>query len=443
MDIANFFYNAALHTVGFAAVQALRWRSGDDPEFWAGRFGLYSLPHAKPDQPTLWFHAASVGEVTGAAPTIQEAGRAWPNARLVLSVGTQTGYRSARSRVSPDVIVVPFPLDFPHVLSRALSGIRPNLFIAFESEFWPNLFKVLREHSIPAVLLNGRLSARSLGRYRALKSLFGPVFSHFRWLAMNTESDRRNVLSLGVPEDRVLVLGTSKFDGLSGRVNVDSLAHWREALSLPSGAPVLVGGSLRRSECIGLLRVFRELSSIEPGLLGIFVPRHLDQVEPMARWLQEQAVPFHLLSRLEAGSETRSATVILVDRIGILFDLYGLGDLIFCGGTLEPIGGHNILEPAAWGKAVFYGPSIHKVVDEHRALEARGAGILVQDEQELAARWKRWLTDLEGLERLGAGGREAVLALSGVSVKQVQLIRDILSERSPSWASPAPGPTLR
>ncbi|MHC1742588.1 MAG: 3-deoxy-D-manno-octulosonic acid transferase [Syntrophobacteraceae bacterium] len=431
MGIANLLYNAALHTAGFAAVQVLRRRVGEDPGFWAGRFGCYNIPQPSPGQPTLWFHAASVGEVTGAVPTIREVRRAYPDARLVLSVGTQTGYRSACSRVPPDVTVVPFPLDFPHVLRRALADIRPSLFVAFESEFWPNLFRMLRERAIPAILLNGRLSARSLARYRALKSVFDPVFLHFRWLAMSAEADRRHVLAMGVREERVLVLGTSKFDGLSGRVDPESVDRWRQRLSLPPGRPVLIGGSLRKSECIALLRVYRELSRVEPELLGIFVPRHLERVDVMARWLQEEAIPFHLLSRLEAGVETRTARVVLVDRMGILFDLYGLGDLVFCGGTLEPIGGHNILEPAAWGKAVFYGPNIQKVMDEHRALEVRGAGILVQDEQELASCWKTWLTDLERLKSLGAGGREAVLALSGVAARQVRLIGDVLAETAP------------
>jgi len=364
--------------------------------------------------------------VTGAIPTIQETLTTYPKARLVLSVGTLMGYRSACSRVPPGVVVVPFPLDFPFALRRALEALRPSLFVSFESEFWPNLFKLLRERSIPAILLNGRLSARSLRRYRALRTIFGPVFRQFRWLAMNTESDRRHALAMGAPEDRTLVLGTSKYDGLFNRVNSDALTPWRHVMAIPSGAPVLVGGSLRRSECIGLLRIFRELASIEPGIIGIFVPRHLEQVPNMIRWLEGQAVPFHLLSRLERGEETRSASVVLVDRIGILFDLYGLGDLVFCGGTLEPIGGHNILEPAAWGKAVFYGPNVQKVRDEHRALEERGAGILVQDEQDLLTRWKAWLSDLEGLKKKGEGGREAVRGLSGVAARQVRLVADVL-----------------
>lgn len=430
MGIADFVYNAALHTLGLGVVSVLRGRGGNDPVFWAGRFGHYSLPAAGPGQQTFWFHAASVGEVTGAGPTILEVRRAYPGTRLVLSVGTQTGYRSARSRLPSDVAVVPFPLDFPHVLRRALADIRPSLFVAFESEFWPNLFSLLREQSIPALLLNGRLSARSLARYRALRSLFLPVFLHFRWLAMGAEADRRNVLTLGAREDRVLVLGSSKYDGLAGRVDPDAAARWREVLSLPSEVPVLIGGSLRKSECTRLLQVYQTLCGMDPALIGIFVPRHLDRVDEMARWLREHGIPFHLLSRLEAGEETRSARVVLVDRIGILFDLYGLGDLIFCGGTLEPIGGHNILEPAAWGKTVFYGPSIQKVMDEHRALEERGAGILVRDEQELLSCWKTWMNDLEGLRRLGAHGREAVLTLSGVASRQVALIGEVLAERS-------------
>lgn len=428
MDIASFCYNAALHSVGFAAVKLLEARESKDAVFWAGRFGKYNLRLPFPDQKTLWFHAASVGEVTGAIPTIQEARRAFPSTPLVLSVGTVTGFRSACSRVPPEVRVVPFPLDFPFALRRALAELRPRLLVTFESEFWPNLLRLLRTRSIPVILLNGRVSERSFRRYRALSSLFEPAFQSFCRLALNTEADRRHVIALGVPHDRTSVLGTSKYDGLSGRADPTALRHWRDVLMLQPGSPVVIGGSLRRSECVTLLRIFHELSSIDPGIVGVFAPRHLEQLPNMVRWLEEHAVPFQLLSKLETGIERRTAAVVLVDRIGILFDLYGVGDLVFCGGTLEPIGGHNILEPAAWGKAVFYGPSTHKVFDEQRTLEARGAGLPVRDEADLLAQWKRWVSDLDGLRERGKGAGDAVRALSGVAAKQVQLIEAVLSE---------------
>lgn len=436
MGLAGLVYNAALHTVGFAAVKVLQTREGEDPDFWAGRFGHHALPPPSSGQRTLWFHAASVGEVAGAIPTLRETRLSIADARLVLSVGTMTGYRSARARVPDGVAVVPYPLDFPSVIRRALQSIQPSVFIPFESEFWPNLYHALRERSIPSILLNGRLSDRSLARYRPLWSLFGPIFRHFRWLAMGSEADRRNVLAMGALENRTLVLGTSKHDGLFDRVDRGTLERWRSLLALPPDAPVVIGGSLRRSECIGLLRVFRDLLAVAPSSIGIFVPRHLEQIAPMIQWLEGQGVAFHLLSRLETGEQSRSAAVVLVDRIGVLFDLYGLGDFIFCGGTLEPIGGHNILEPAAWGKAVFYGPNIQKVQEEHRALEAHGAGFVVQDERELFTRWGSALSDLDAWRKRGAGGREAVRTLSGVAAKQVALIQSVMNDATVSNGDP-------
>ncbi len=426
MSLARLVYNAALHTVGYAAVKVVRGPKGEDDVFWAGRYGHYELEPPEPRQPTLWFHAASVGEVAGAIPTLRESRRAFAGARLVLSVGTPTGYRSACSRVPDGVHVVPYPLDFPLVIDRALKAIRANVFVAFESEFWPNLFNALQERSVPAVLLNGRLSDRSLRRYLALRPLFGPVFQHFRWLAMSKEADRRNVLAMGVEEDRALVLGTSKHDGLFERVDHRALERWRSLLSLPPGVPVVVGGSLRRSECHGLLRVFRDLLAVAPSTVGLFAPRHLERIPSMVQWLEARGIPFQLFSQLEAGGASRNASVVLVDRIGVLFELYGLGDLVFCGGTFEPIGGHNILEPAAWGKSVFYGPNIQKVLEEHRALEAKGAGFLVRNEQELLSRWMGCVSDLEAWRARGIGGREAVRSLSGVAARQVGLIEDVL-----------------
>ena len=157
-------------------------------------------------------------------------------------------------------------------------------------------------------------------------------------------------------------------------------------------------------------------------LLGIFAPRHTKNIPKMCEWLENENVPFDLLTQIEDGSRARTAPVVLVDRIGVLFELYSVGDLIFCGGTFEPVGGHNILEPAAWSKAVFYGPHLKKVLYEHRILRGFGGSFLALDPDDLVAGWKKWLGDLDGLRKNGAAANKALNSLKGVVDRQLELI---------------------
>jgi 3-deoxy-D-manno-octulosonic-acid transferase len=401
-------------------------RAKGDPGFRDGRLGRYSAQSVSGAEPRIWFHAASVGEVTGAVPTIRALGDRLPLATVLLTVSTPQGYHFARAQLPEWVRVLPFPLDLPAVLDRAFRALRPSLYVALESEFWPHLFRILDHDKVPALLLNGRLSRRSAGRYRLLHPLFRPVFKQFRRLAMLSEEDRQNVLDLGVERERTLVLGSSKYDGLLGKVDPRKVLAWRRSLGIPPHLPVVVGGSLRRSECTLLLEIFQALPLTEPPPVGIFVPRHLERIPEMARWLRDRSVPFHLLSRLEKGEEERRASVILVDRIGILFELYGLGDLIFCGGTIEPIGGHNILEPAAWQKPVFYGPHLQKVINEHNILQNFGGSFVAQTGDELRQQWSRWIQDLPALRAHGRRAGEALEKLGGAAARQVELILDTL-----------------
>jgi len=153
----------------------------------------------------------------------------------------------------------------------------------------------------------------------------------------------------------------------------------------------------------------------------------LTQVPTMAAWLERQGIPFQLFSEFDRATARRSSSIVLVDRIGLLLDLYGLGDLVFCGGTLEPIGGHNIVEPAAWGKPVFYGPHLQKVADEHTILRTFRGSFLVQDADDLRRQWDYWLQCLPDLQLHGEYARKALTRLGGVSTRQVELIMRALS----------------
>ncbi len=428
MDAGHCMYNLFLNSLGYGAVPYLWTKLRDDPGFFRGRLGFFDAGSPRQGKPRIWFHAASVGEVTGAIPTCHALKNELPGAAVCLTVGTPQGFRFARRQLPLDIQVLPFPLDFPWVLKRTFRVIKPDLYAAFESELWPNLFHLLKRKGVPAILLNGRISDRSAAAYRVLRPFFEPIFRQFQWLAMHAETDRVNAVSLGAPADRTLVLGSSKYDGLSSRVNSARVDYWREKLRISPHSPAVVGGSLRGMECIELLRVFRSLYALNSEAVGIFVPRHLHRIPAMVEWLQERGISYHLLSNLEKGSEERLSPIVLVDRIGILFDLYGLGSLVFCGGTLEPVGGHNILEPAAWKKPVFYGPYLKKVEHEHRILQAFGGSFPVRDGEDLLDLWKYWIVHLPKLNIHGENAGRALESLSGAASRHIALIMNTLSE---------------
>ncbi len=430
MELARLTYDFMSNFLEPRAPRFLSSRIQEDPLFWQGRLGYYRVELARDRTPRIWLHAASVGEVTGAIPIVRTLRERLPDAGITLTVNTPQGFQFARETLSQWAQILPFPLDFPGALERAFETLQPDLYVALEAEFWPNLFRFLKRRQTPAVLLNGQLSSRSAFWYGLVGSLFRPIFKQFAWLAMHSEEDRNNVLLLGADPERTCVLGSSKYDALVLRKDPERVLAWRRMLDLPGETPVLVGGSLRAMECIKLLEVFHGLQNVAPQLIGIFAPRHMAQIPEMTKWLNHQRIAFQLLSEIETGKGKRSSSVVLVDRIGILFDLYALGDLVFCGGTLEPIGGHNILEPAAWGKPVFYGPHLQKVSDEHNILQAFKGSFLVQDSRDLYEQWSYWIQHLFELRRFGENAKGALSKLGGVSARQVEIIMTALSERA-------------
>jgi 3-deoxy-D-manno-octulosonic-acid transferase len=430
LNLTWYGYNVLLSTVGYGVFSLLRRSStfSGERQFWEGRLGRGAVGRmaAASGSPRLWVHAASVGEVTGAIATMRLLRRRYLDGAIWLTVGTPAGYRYARAQLGQIAHIQPFPLDFPWVMRKTLHFLRPDLYVALESELWPNLFWFLRRQRVPALLLNGRISERSARKYRMLGPIYRPILRHFCQLAMHSAADRERAVALGAPADRTLVLGSAKYDWLLARAEASDPEMWRKRLAIGASTIVAVGGSLRRAECIGLLDVVRRIHQHRPQMLGIFAPRHLEQIPRMAEWLRDQRLPFQLLSQLQTEAETRTAPVVLVDQVGVLFELYALGDLIFCGGTLEPIGGHNILEPAAWGKAVFYGPHVEKVADEHRRLQAAGGSHRVANDRQLFELWTYWLDHLPELAEHGAKAREALRGLGGVAARQVEIIASCL-----------------
>lgn len=404
--------------------------------FWCRRLFGGRAPKSRQNGPRVWFHAASVGEVTGALGVMERLCAVDPRTQVFLSVGTPQGCRFARVHVPENVQVFEAPVDLPWAVWRTISRLGPDVFVALESEFWPVLHWCLKKHGIPVVLLNGRVSEKSWRRYRRFSCLFGYIFRSIQWASVISVEDQRRLVSLGVLPQRITVTGSSKSDALKNRADPALVAAWRQRLGLPSEVPVLVGGSLRAQECQALMEIFARLKQEFPGLVGIFAPRHLDRVASMVAWLQDHGLNYNLLSSLTSnGPRRRQGDCLVVDGIGHLFELYGLGDLIFCGGTLAPVGGHNILEPVVWGKTVYYGPHVEKVWKEHCVLQRHGVGIKVQSAGELYGRWRDALfTGTFGESRSDAA-RKALEEFGGAAERQLRGLLPFLRRTDPEGAS--------
>ncbi|MEJ5365962.1 MAG: glycosyltransferase N-terminal domain-containing protein [Desulfosoma sp.] len=408
--------------------------------FWKSRFFVDEPPEPVPGGPRVWFHAASVGEVNGTLGVFRRLRASCPHATLFLSVGTPQGYRFARSHVPDGVHVFAAPVDVPWAVCRTVSRLRPDLFVGLESEFWPVLHWCLAKHRIPVVLLNGRVSERSVRHYGRLSFIFGHVFRAIQWASVKTVEDAQRLEALGVPAHRIAVMGSAKYDTLVDRAQASLIEGWRRRLGIPEGTPVVVAGSLRGAECRTLLEIFQNLKQDHSDLVGLFAPRHLDRVPQMLEWLERHHVPHDVLSSfLSTTPQVRRSDYLVVDCIGHLFELYGLGDLIFCGGTLVPVGGHNIVEPVAWGKRVYYGPYTDKVFEEHRVLSRYGVGVMVPSAEALSHRWHAALAAGRLSESVEAAAREAMAELAGVADRQVAGLRRFLDGSGP-WEKVAHRP---
>jgi 3-deoxy-D-manno-octulosonic-acid transferase len=399
---------------------------------WKQRLGF--LPrdavHFRHRRPLVWVHAVSVGEVRVASTLIHALDQLRPGLGIVVSTTTFHGQQFARKKLAPRAVCIYFPLDFIACVHKALRHVRPDVFVCLETELWPNFLSEARRLGIPTLLLNGRISEKSFRHYQKISPLMKPLLRGFTRLAMSTSDDVGRIIALGAPEGSVVLTGNMKGAGLLEQTDPKKTQKLRRKLGLASDQPVFVAGSIRNRELEWLPEIFWRLLRESAEMVGIFAPRHPNRIERLESWFKKKGVGFQYLSSLMNGSEGRSANIILVDGVGMLFDLYGLGDLIFCGGSLVPLGGQNILEPVAWGKSVFYGPHMDNFLESSRLLESIGCGIKVQGRDDLLANLRHFLTRQKQLESMGRKGRAALRNQDQIAVKQAELVREVLEHVS-------------
>ena len=381
-----------------------------------------SLAEECRDGKTLWVHAVSMGEANAVIPLVQELKRRYPDQRIVVSTVTETGRETVQRHLEGLAQHLYFPLDFPVVIRKALKVVQPRLFLVVETELWPNFLREAARRRIPCVLVNGRLSTDSFKGYRRLRPFFGRVVQSFSLCLMQSARDVHRILRLGAEPARVLLTGNLKFDQqpLSGRVAaaIDLGLHPQEEL--------FVAGSTHPIEEEAVLECYSRLLEIAPQLVLVMAPRHIERAATLAETVRKYGFPVVQRTALASESTVQGSRVILLDTRGELAALYEQATLVFVGGSLVPVGGHNPLEPASQGKAVVFGPHMDHFADVADLLVAHGGAIQVQNAGQMAAAMTGLLQDRAWLQEMGQRAAQVVRANQGTVSRNAEHIAELL-----------------
>jgi 3-deoxy-D-manno-octulosonic-acid transferase len=402
----------AAPVLGFRA-----WRSRKYREGWSEKI-LGKAPFRVSDRPCVWFHAVSVGEVLLLRPLLQELRRRRPGWDVLVSTTTTTGLTLAR-RTYPELVTFYAPLDFSWATRRAVERIRPTILTLVELELWPNLVQAAKRSGAKVAIINGRLSLRSHRGYKKLRGPLRPTFRRLDAVAVQSEEYAARFVSLGVPRQRVCVTGSVKYDGLESDRNNARTLTLRKALELEGADLVFVAGSTMEGEEAAALAAYRAARRHHPRLRLVLVPRHTERFEKVAAWLEQQGEAVLRRSWMNPPARpTDRIPVLLVDTIGELSAVWGLADVAFVGGSLAPgRGGQNMMEPAAYGASVLFGPYTGNFREPVERLLECGGGRRVADAADLTLALLEDLNDPETAAARGAAGRAFVLAQNGAALR--------------------------
>ena len=393
----------------------------------------------------IWLHAVSVGELLSSIALARRLKEAYPDRPLVVSTTTITGQSLARERMQFADAVFYFPLDWSFCVRRVLLAVRPSLVVVLETEMWPNFLREARRKNIPVLFVSGRISDRSFARYQRylgrlgffLRPFLRSALANASAFLMQSENDAERIRTLGAPIDRVSVSGNLKYD--MELPAATPLSSWLEAEARRQGrSPIVVAGSVVATEEPLALIAFGVVQGEHPNALLVLAPRKPERFKAAADFIHESRRKFIRRSELALtghaagtsagtnGSISRDVTVILLDSIGELASVYRLADGAFVGGSLVPSGGHNILEPAAFGKIPVFGPSMENFADIAARFVAADAAIQVESPEDAGVAWIELLRNPERRRRMGENAKHLVDSSRGATDRALAEIAKFL-----------------
>jgi 3-deoxy-D-manno-octulosonic-acid transferase len=411
------------------------------------RFGVYSPAVRRQFHPgkSAWIHAVSVGEVVAATPLIRELSARHPELPLTISTVTRTGREMVKKSLGPKNQSLFLPFDFRWITERAMRLIHPRFLLLTETEVWPNLIQSADRRAIPVMIINGRISSRSYERYRLVRSLLRPVLARIRIFGMQSSRDAARIIQLGADPKRVFVTGNLKFDQANTKISKSEQDDLAQGLRLPPRAPVLMAGSTHRGEEEVIIEVYRHLLTHFPDLVLLIAPRYLPEIPAIEAKCSQEELFSERKTHLWKGESRKSADgqrdresckpvnasrradgqigrVIILDTIGELSRMYSLATVVFVGGSLVPVGGHNMLEPAMYGKPILFGSHVDNFREISQLLKNCGAGFEAKSKEELKGYLEGLLQDQV---RRDAAARSAVQVVEenrGATQKTMELI---------------------
>lgn len=408
-------------------VLRLFWRARKAPAYGqriGERFAL--IPARDGKQPLIWIHAVSVGEVLAAIPLVRQLQQRYPQHGICITTTTPTGSERVRAALGDTVLHYYLPYDLPSLQMLFIRKIRPSLLMVMETELWPNLLAVCQAADVPAMLVNGRMSARSARGYRRFSAITRPMLQQLRLITAQSAQDAERFVALGAAADKLVITGSIKFDIALDTPVQQRLAALRDQLQLPAAARrCVIFASTHPGEDELIMPLVQRLSARFPALLAIVVPRHPERFSPVAALAQQQGLMAIKLSQLQPVKV--NTQVIIGDSMGDMLALYGLADVAFIGGSLIKHGGHNMLEAAVWGLPVLSGRHVFNFQSVADALQDAGGIRLLDNAAQLEQLLAGWLADVTVLSGVGEAARQVQQQNQGALTKVMELAGGFLS----------------
>lgn len=422
--MARVLYTLLLYALTPLILLRLLWRARRAPAYarrWRERFAL--VPAIDFKGKVIWVHAVSVGETLAAVPLIKALQEEHPAALVMVTTTTPTGSAQVRKVFGDSVYHVYAPYDLPDVLTRFFTRTRPSMLIIMETELWPNLIHKCKKLGVPVAVVNARLSAKSAAGYQKIAFLTKPMLQDISLVAAQSPVDGERFIDLGLDREKLVVTGNIKFDLRLDETLREQAASLKADWRSPGDGLIWLAASTHRGEDEQILSAFTEVLRVAPDTLLVLVPRHPERFNDVARLCVDSG--FRVTRRSQAGGIDKGVQILLGDTMGELLLFCGASDMVFVGGSLVPVGGHNLIEPAAWGVPVLTGPHLFNFAEVASKLTEAGGLNVCENDRQLATAVIELVQNAGERERLADAARSVADANRGALLKLSDGLRSL------------------
>ena len=375
----------------------------------------------------IWIHGASVGEIVATSPLVKQIRQEMPDRPILVSAFTVGGYNMAKQIIPEADAIIFFPLDLPFVAESMVKRIHPGIFMPVETELWPNFLRAIRERHIPVMMVNGRISEKSVKTYRYLYGIWDDMLSTVSRFCMQSSIDADYIYSLGADKNKIFVTGNTKFDQTYAEVTPEDYTRYKEELALNNCYPIIMAGSTHPGEEKALFDAFKKVREKYADARLVIAPRKVNRADEISKLASSYGFETGYRSKmLENPSLRKEYPVVLLDTIGELGRIYAVGDVVFVGGSLCKTGGHNVLEPAAHAKPIIVGPNMQNFKDSYSLLSKVGACKMVNNVAELANEMLDIIGNDERREKMGAASLQVIKENRGADIRSIHYLKELL-----------------